>query len=48
MKALEASLHADGSIEISNGCGRVRLTGKLNRPEQLVARLILSLWARTK
>jgi hypothetical protein len=46
MPAFEAIGHADGTVEILTIKGRFWLTEELNRCEQVLARLILSLWAR--
>lgn len=46
MPAFEAYAEEDGSVVVNGGYGSVRLTDRLNKPDQIMARLILSLWAR--
>lgn len=46
MPAFEAVLHEDGSVEVTAPDLRIRLTDKLSRPEQILARLMLSLGLR--
>jgi len=46
MPAFEAWAHADDSVEVRAIDLRVRLTDKLSKPEQILARLMLSLGLR--
>jgi len=46
MPAIEASLREDGSVEVATDHGKMRLTGKLSMPEQVLTRLAMSLQVR--
>jgi hypothetical protein len=46
MPAIEAHAHEDGSVEVATARGNMRLTGKLSRPEQVLAMVAMSLAVR--
>jgi hypothetical protein len=46
MPAIEAFAREDGSVEVATAVGRMRLTGKLSAPEQVLTMIALSLMVR--